>query len=79
MRKENENMDLKELDSWLSTDEGAAWLESQKQPLINKRDELLKEISDQRSAVSNSNAKISEYEKSLSEERAIVERFVVDN
>jgi len=71
-------MDVKELESWLATDEGAAWLESQKTPLLNKRDELLKEISDQRSAVSNGNAKITEYEKSLSEERAIVEKYVVD-
>jgi len=72
-------MDLNEMNLWIATDEGAAWLESQKQPLLNKRDELLKEISDQRSAVSNSNAKITEYEKSLSEERAVIEKFVVDN
>ena len=71
-------MDVKELETWMVTDEGAAWLESQKQPLINKRDELLKEISDQRSAVNNSNAKITEYEKDLSQERAVVEKFVVD-
>ena len=71
-------MDLNEMNLWIATDEGAAWLESQKQPLINKRDELLKEISDQRSAVNNGNAKITEFEKSLSEEKAVVENFVVD-
>jgi len=72
-------MDVKELESWLVTDEGAAWLENQKKPLLDKRNELLSEISDQRSAVNNSNAKITEYEKSLSEEKAVVEKFVVDN
>jgi hypothetical protein len=78
MRRENEKMDLNELNSWLLTDEGAAWLESQKQPLINKRDELL-------STIRNTNGKLVELdqrsaaaEKSLSEERAILSTVLVD-
>jgi len=71
-------MDLNELNSWVVTDEGAAWLESQKQPLLNKRDELL-------SALKAGNAKIAELdlrstaaEKSLSEERAALAAILVD-
>ena len=71
-------MDINELNSWLLTDEGKQWGDQFKAPLLNKRDELLSQITDQRSTVKDSNAKLSEYEKSLSEEKAVVEKFVVD-
>lgn len=36
-------MDKQELETWLETEEGSAWLEEKKAPLIKKRDELLEQ------------------------------------
>jgi len=71
-------MNIDELNSWVVTDEGAAWLENQKLPLVNKKNELL-------SALKAGNAKIAELdqrssaaEKALDEERSILSTFLVD-
>ena len=72
-------MDLNELNTWLATDEGAAWLENHKQPLLNKRDELLSQIKDSNAKLTESDQRSAAYEKSLSEEKAVVEKYVVDS
>jgi hypothetical protein len=71
-------MDLKELEKWLVTDEGSSWLESQKKPLLNKRDELLSQIKDANGKLTEWDQRSAAYEKCLSEEQAVVEKFVVD-
>lgn len=37
-------MTIEELNTWITTDEGKAWLESQKKPLADKNAEILKEL-----------------------------------
>jgi hypothetical protein len=71
-------MDLKELETWVLSNEGAAWLENQKQPLLNKRDELLSQLKDSNAKLSEWDQRSADFEKSLSEEKAVVEKFVVD-
>jgi hypothetical protein len=43
MSRENEKMDVNELNQWLETPEGKKWGDEFKAPLLHKRDELLAE------------------------------------
>jgi hypothetical protein len=71
-------MDLNELNSWLETNEGKEWGEQFKTPLLNKRNELLSQIKDSSAKLSEWDQRSAEWEKSLLEEKAIVEKYVVD-
>ena len=71
-------MDINELNLWIATDEGAAWLESQKQPLLNKRDELLSALKIGNAKILELDQRASSSEKALSEERAILSSVLVD-
>jgi hypothetical protein len=72
-------MDIQELEKWVTEgDEGKAWLENQKRPLLIKRDELL-------AALKESNAKLAEQDQrsaaaadELSQERAALSAVLVD-
>jgi hypothetical protein len=78
MSKGSEKMDINELNSWLLTDEGKQWGDQFKAPLLNKRDELLSQIKDSNAKLTEWDQRSAAYENSLSEEKAIVEKFVVD-
>ena len=72
-------MDITELNSWIeTTDEGKQWGDQFKAPLLNKRDELLSQIKGSNAKLTEWDQRSADYEKSLSEEKAIVEKFVVD-
>jgi len=71
-------MDINELNLWIATDEGAAWLESQKQPLLNKRDELLSTIRNTNSKLVELDQRSAAAEKALSEERAALSSVLID-
>jgi hypothetical protein len=71
-------MDVNKLNQWLETEEGRAWAGTLKQPLLDKRTELL-------AALKESNAKLAESEQrstvaaeELSQERAALSALVVD-
>jgi hypothetical protein len=76
---ENEKMDLNELNSWIKTDDGRAWLDGQKTGLLNKQQELLKQIKDGNAALTDSGQRLAAAEGSLSEERAFIERSLIDD
>lgn len=71
-------MDLEELKKWIETDEGKAWLEGQKQPLLKKRDELLAAIQKGNANLAEQTQRASDAEKLLTEERAALRAHVVD-
>jgi len=72
-------MDLKELDSWLATDEGAAWLESQKKPLLNKRDEVLTELKNANGKYSELEQRFKETENALLVEKSAIAKLLIDD
>lgn len=39
-------MNLEDVEKWSATDEGRTWLEAKKMPLVEKRNELLKEVTE---------------------------------
>jgi hypothetical protein len=59
-------MDLKELESWVLTDEGKQWLEGQKKPLLDKRDELLEKIKTGNASIEQLNQRLASLESDLS-------------
>jgi hypothetical protein len=71
-------MDINELNLWLETDEGKAWLEGQKQPLLIKRDELLSALKIANGKLSELEQRNSQTEGSLSEERAALAAVLVE-
>jgi len=72
-------MDTKELEQWIETDDGRAWIERKKSGLLNKQQELLKQIKDGNAALTDSGQRLAAAEGSLSEEKAFIERLLVDD
>jgi hypothetical protein len=71
-------MDVLELEKWVESDEGKAWLESQKRPLLIKRDELLTELKSASGRLSELELSSKQTESILSEERAALAAVLVD-
>ncbi len=72
-------MDTKDLETWIQTDEGRGWLDSQKAPLIAKRDELLGELKAANGRIASEAQRAADTERALVEERKAIERAVVDS
>jgi hypothetical protein len=71
-------IDLAELETWAQGEEGKAWVEAQKKPLIMKREELLEALKKANGASAQAAQRAADLERILGEERAAVERVVVD-
>ena len=71
-------MDVNELNLWVETSEGKAWLESQKQPLLLKRDELLSELKSASGKLSELELRSKQTENILTEERTALTSALVD-
>lgn len=71
-------MDLTELETWIKTEAGTAWLDEQKAGLISKRDQLLGELRAASSRGTELAQRAADVEKLLTEERAAVRFHVVD-
>jgi len=71
-------MDINELNQWIETPEGTQWLESQKRPLLDKRDELLSQLKSANGKLSELERRNSQTESNLSEERAALTSALVD-
>jgi len=79
MGKENENMDLNELNSWLETDEGKQWGEQFKAPLLKNRDLLLSELKTANGRLSEAEQRNAQTENDLSSEKAVVSKLLIDH
>jgi len=71
-------MNIDELNAWISSDEGKAWADALKAPLLAKRDELLISLREANGRVAQVASRATDAEKLLAEERVAVERTVVD-
>jgi DNA repair exonuclease SbcCD ATPase subunit len=65
-------MDIQELEKWVTeTPEGKQWLEGQKKPLLDKRDELLEKVNSGNAKVEQLNQRLASLESDLSKEQAV--------
>ena len=71
-------MDIKELDTFIETDQGKEWMTRHKKPLLDKRDELLGELKAVNGRLAEASQRVADSEKLLSEERAAIRKAVVD-
>lgn len=71
-------IDLAELEAWVQGEEGKAWVEAQKKPLVMKREELLEALKKANGASASAAQRAADLERILGEERAAVERVVID-
>mgnify|MGYP006281910723 FL=1 len=72
-------MDLNELNEWINTEEGAAWLNEQKAGLIKKKEELLSENRELREHAKIVEQRATKIEQEVSEKREAAEKRVVDD
>ena len=72
-------MDIKELEIWIKTDEGKAWIEAQKKPLLENRDSILGELKKAGGEYSELEQRFKETENTLMAERAVTRKYLIDN
>jgi len=72
-------MDLNELNEFIKTDEGVSWLEEQKKPLLQNRDNLLTELKSTSSKLSETEQRLVQTENGLSEERHAMSKLLIDD
>jgi len=70
-------MDLKELNSWVETDEGKQWLEAQKKGLLDKNSELLEKVTKGNAETGTLNERIRLLESELSKEQGITREVLL--
>jgi len=70
-------MNIAELEKWLETAEGKTWLETQKKPLIEKRDELLAKISASNASADQLNEKIAGLESNLLKANGVIREVLL--
>jgi hypothetical protein len=71
-------MDVNELNQWIETEDGRAWADKIKQPLLNKRDELLAELKTANGKLAESEQRSAAAAEELSQERDALSALVVD-
>jgi hypothetical protein len=64
-------MDTVEIEKWLLTKEGADWLEVQKKPLLDKRDDLLEKVKTGNASIEQLTQRVASLESDLSKSRAV--------
>jgi hypothetical protein len=72
-------MDIKELETWIKTDEGKAWIEAQKKPLLENRDSILSELKKASGEYSELKQRFEETENTLLAEKAVTSKYLIDN
>jgi len=71
-------MDIKELESWIQTDEGRGWLEGQKAALVAKNKELLESLHLANGKVAQAEQRSADASKLLDDERRAMNKAVLD-
>jgi hypothetical protein len=64
-------MDITALTTWVETPEGKQWLEGQKKPLLDKRDELLEKVKAGNASLEQLTQRVANLESDLSKEQAV--------
>jgi hypothetical protein len=78
MREENEKMDIKELEAWLQTEQGRAWLDEKKSGLVKKNEQLIGELKTACGGSSEISLRLADVEKALEIEKAANKRALLD-
>jgi hypothetical protein len=71
-------MNVEELNAFVQTTEGAAWLEGQKAPLVSKNQELLGELKASGGRLATEAQRAADSARLLDEERSSVSHLIVD-
>jgi len=71
-------MDVNQLNTWIETEEGKQWLDSQKSGLVNKRDELLEALKQSTAKLAEQDQRSAAAEALVKEERAALTTALVD-
>lgn len=72
-------MDTKELDEFILTDEGKAWLDGHKKPLLDKRDELLGQLKQANGRIETEAQRATAAEQALAQEKQAIHKIIVDD
>jgi hypothetical protein len=70
-------MDLKQLETWIETTEGKKWLDSQKEGLLKKNEELIKELKTAGGSLSELTQRVTDTEKQLETEKAAIRQALL--
>jgi hypothetical protein len=73
------SIDINELNAWMGTDEGKAWADGLKAPLLAKRDELLKALKDANGVLSASAQRATDADKLLADKRAATAKILIED
>ncbi len=71
-------MNIEELENFINTEEGAAWLEEKKAPLNKKKDELLSEVKTLRADMTELQNSASGANSALQQEREALKELVIN-
>lgn len=71
-------MDREQVEKWIETTEGAAWLNEHKRGLIEKRDELLQKVKDLNEEHRKATQQVNDLQSTLAQERDAVRATLVD-
>ena len=70
---------IEELNEFITTDQGKAWLEEQKASLLDNRDSILSELKKARGEYSELKQRFEETESTLMAEKAVTSKYLIDN
>jgi hypothetical protein len=80
MRRENEKMAfIDEVNQFITTDEGRAWLDGQKASLLEHKDQVLAELKKTNGEYSELKQRFEETENTLQSEKAVTSKYLIDN
>lgn len=71
-------IDIEELNGWIGTDEGRAWADALKKPLLDKRDELLTGLRASNGSAAQAAQRAADAEKTLTDERAAMASILIE-
>ncbi len=71
-------MNIDELNTWISTDDGRKWLDEQKRGLIEKRDELLQKVKELNEDHRKATDQVNDLTNTLTQERESYRKEIID-
>jgi hypothetical protein len=72
-------MDIKELETWIKTTEGIKWLDTQKEGLIRKNEQLIGELKSAGGGVSELTQRVTDLQKQLDDKQAELKKALLFN
>lgn len=73
------SIEIGELNTWIGTDEGKAWADGLKAPLLAKRDELLSGLRTANGSAAQAAQRAADADKALADEREAMRKVLIDD